>query len=402
MAQTVFANGALRGVHTTRYGAYEAAVMATIVFLVAYVTGTALAAPATLLVALFNVPVALVPVGAWLAWHTLSGRHRRVWLLQALAATCWTVGTLVWYAAFATGGDVAPRNPGIWNVFFLAGYALAVAGMRVGLASATRLTHAVVDTIAIAAALVAFGSMLVEKADAIGWTTRTFVVLARPAFGLLMIVLILSALFGRWETVRPSVLIMALGHVFLTLGSLRGTLDFLANDFADDHWADVLWAAGAACFLVATARVICHRDEQGPGRIAARPGSALWLRLGLTLLLFVGAAQVYRVADRDGGTQVSAYAMTVMGAALALRAVFELREHRTTVVALERELSDARQTGASVKTLRERNMDLRLRQVMIDQAVSREAEDQPEVLDGLMRAVTDLLERTKDPRQDES
>jgi hypothetical protein len=383
---------------SSRVGRYEIVVALIVLFLLAYVAGTALRAPDALLVALFNVPVGLVPVGAWVAWRRTTGTHRRVWLLQALGATCWTVGTLIWYTAFELDGEVSPRNPGVWNAFFIAGYALAVAGMRVGLASAARLGHAVVDSVAIAAAIVAVGSALVARADAIGWTTRTLVVLARPAFGILMLVLVLSTLFGRWDTVRPSVLLLAVGHGFLVLGSVRGTLDFLAGDFGDDHWADVLWATGAACFLIATCRVLWRREEREQWRLAARPASSgLWLRLVLTILVFVGAAQVFRVAEGRPETVVSACAMALVGCALAFRAILELRDYRAELGVLEGRLRDAEIVGASIDDLRERNMDLRLRQIVLEQAAADEAGEQPEMLDGLMRAVTDLLSRTPEP-----
>ncbi|MEZ5101224.1 MAG: hypothetical protein R3C15_15770 [Thermoleophilia bacterium] len=88
--------------------------------------------------------------------------------------------------------------------------------------------------------------------------------------------LIASAALSSWEGLRRSVVLLGLGEIGLTAGSLIYSYYAVQGDYVDDRWANVAWSAGAL-FSILAACVVILLGSTGRSDLAWRSGSPIIL-----------------------------------------------------------------------------------------------------------------------------
>src|SRR5215210_7066958 len=115
----------MSAVETTRVGSPYPATAGTrkfrllavliIVGVFIYFLGAVLGAPTAVLSPFFSVFMVPVPFVGWWAYLRAPPELRRFFLILALAATFWLIGSLVWYVYYFAGGSTIPEPPGMWD-----------------------------------------------------------------------------------------------------------------------------------------------------------------------------------------------------------------------------------------------------------------------------------------------
>src|SRR5262249_49945494 len=154
--------------------------LAAIALFIAYVTATVAGAPRDTLSLISAAYVWPVPFVAWWTYARAPANLRPTFLLCALAATCWLVGTLVWYGSFVANGSVMPPSPGVWDILLVAGRLLLIAAVLAATRSLVSLRIAALDVSVILAAGVAVGAAFIGRGLERHVTAATLVTLNRP------------------------------------------------------------------------------------------------------------------------------------------------------------------------------------------------------------------------------
>src|SRR5262245_41527239 len=188
--------------------------------------------------------MAPVPIAVWWAYARAPAELRSLMRMLAWAATLWLVGSLVWTAYYVVGGNV-PDPPGSWDVPLVLARLLVIAAIVTGMRSLISFRVALLDVSVVCAATLALSSIFVaqglEDASAAALAT-----LNRPLLSIVTLMLLASAALGSWQGLPLSMVLMGLGEVGLTIGSLIYSFQALESAFDDNRWADIGWAAGAA------------------------------------------------------------------------------------------------------------------------------------------------------------
>jgi len=297
----------------------------------AYFLATVGGAPSSLLSPLFSVFMLPVPFVVWWACMRAPPELRRLLRLLAWAATLWLVGSLVWYVYYFAGGSQVPEPPGTWDIFLVLARLLVIAAIVDAMRSLMSIRMAALDASVICAATVALGAAFIARGLEGGVSTSALFTLNRPLLGIVTLMLIVSAALGSWQGLPLSIVLMALGEVALTIGSLIYSYQVIQNEFVDDRWAGLAWAGGAALSIVAASVIIARIDR--PVRVAMRSripqhaaGSRSVLLVTLSgLLLTLGSALYAFVADKPAVVLVGVVTGAWIGAAMAFRARSSIR-----------------------------------------------------------------------------
>jgi hypothetical protein len=307
----------------------------------AYTTGAVLGASDEVLGGLFVALVALVPSLGWWAFARIGPPLRRLCGSLALAGTLWLGGTLVWSGYFLANGRQPPSALGPWDVIFAVAYLLGIGAVVVELRSTISLRHAALDASVVLAGAVAVvlalsGSDL-ESAAPTDWAGT----LVRPVFGIVMLVLVVSAVLGAWSGVPLSVAFVGAAQAFLALGGLVYTYDVVGNHSADLRWAGLGLTAGAVLSTAAASVIILGLDRPLRLRTARIPDhplgakAVLFLALG-ALTATVGVALYGQASDNDLLFTVGLLASVWVGGAMVFRARNSIREVERAYAELER------------------------------------------------------------------
>src|SRR5215210_7501292 len=231
-----------------RFRAFVIAIAAAYgAYFIAVVAGT----PTSLTSPLYSVFMLPVPFVVWWAYRRAPQDLRRLIHILAWAATLWLVGSLVWYAYYFTGDSQVPEPPGTWDIFLVLARLLVIAAIVDGMRSLMSVRIAALDASVVSAATIAVGAAFVARGLEGGVSTPALFTLNRPLLGIVTLMLIVSAAFGSWQGLPLSIVLMALGEVALTIGSLIYSYQAIRNDFVDDRWAGLAWAGGAVLSIIA-------------------------------------------------------------------------------------------------------------------------------------------------------
>jgi hypothetical protein len=301
-------------------------------FALAYAAATAVGVPGAVLSAVFTMTIAMLPLVGWWAF-VRAPRDLRVWsALVAGAATLWLLGSLAWYVEFVKAGNMAPAVDGLWEVAFAAAYALGAAGLYVILRGAISLWNAALDASVVVAAGCALGAAVAGHGLRGGFDTTSLVAVARPLFGVVILVLVASAALGAWNGLPLSILLIGLGQIFLTVGGIVYAFETVQRVDGDFRWSPVALLPGVLASLLAAIAIILRIDR--PIRLA-RPEEIPGHRVGATAVLYGGVccltiavvvAAWGEATARDSVLVVGLAASAWIGAALALRASGSIRD----------------------------------------------------------------------------
>lgn len=356
-------------------------------FILAYVGATLAGVPSPLLSLVFNVPMALVLMGAWWALLRAPTEIRRLWLLLSLAATCWGIGTIGWTIQFEANGEHIPTPPTIWDIPFVCSLLLVLAAVVIAIRGSVVLRHAALDAVVVTAAGLALGTAFVVQVVGRDPSLRALATLNRPVLGVVTLVLIASAAAGSSEGIRRSTALLGLGQVFLVCGHLIYAAESIGGGPLHDRWPDAAWATGAVISLLAAVAVIQDNDPLirfgPPISDSAHPrGSRIAIGLAFAgFLVAIGVGFWGAIGGQNVTSIAGIIAAGVCAAGLALRTGAAFRAADTAYLRLDRAIVDRerasdelalanRDLDASNRHLSEANMRLRLYQLTVREILS--------------------------------
>ncbi|MEJ7569221.1 MAG: hypothetical protein WKF41_13255 [Gaiellaceae bacterium] len=351
--------------------------VAALILFSAYVAATLVGAPREASSLIFSVVLLPVPFVGWWAYVRVAERLRSTFLLCAWAATLWLAGSLVWYGFFVAGGSEVPPSPGLWDVFFVGARLLLIAAVIAAMRSFVSFTIAALDACVIIAAGIGLGAAFIGRGLEDGLSLATLVTLNRPVLGIVTLMLIASAALGSSEGMPRSIVLLGLGEIGLTIGSLIYGYAAVQGEFVDDRWANLAWAAGAGFSMLAASVVILGVDR--PVLLAGKhrlPGHAAGSRAVLLVTLVaigntLGVATYGLVTDRGSVAMVGLAASVAIAVAMALRARDSIGTAERSSELLDRALAESEhardQLHLANEKLQRTNASLRTLQVVVAQ-----------------------------------
>jgi hypothetical protein len=312
-----------------------------------YFLGTVLGAPTAVLSPFFSVFMAPVPFVGWWAYLRAPHELRRFFLILAWAATFWMIGSVAWYGYYFAGGSTIPEPPGLWDGPLLVARLLVIAAIVVAMRSLISFRIAILDVWALCAATFALGAAFIWRGLEDGVSAGSLITLNRPILGIVTLVLLTSAALGSWQGLPLSVVLVGLGEVGLTIGSLVYSFQAIGGAYVDDRWAGLGWATGAGLATLAASTIILGVDRRvfvvGRTQIPKHPAgsrSVLLVDIG-ALVLTVGVAFYGLHEDSRVLTLIGLFGSISIGIAMALRARDSIRTAESAYSRLDRTLADA-------------------------------------------------------------
>jgi hypothetical protein len=312
----------------------------------AHFTAAIAGAPKVVVSVAFIVFVLPVPFLGWWAYTRAAVNLRRPFLLLAIAATLWLVGTVVWYGYYFAGGRVIPEPPGPWDAFFVPALLLVIAAIVVALRSLISFRLAALDACVLVAAGVTLAAPFVRHSLERGVSAESLFTLNRPLLSIVTLMLIVSAVLGSWEGLPRSIALVGLGEIPLTIGNLIYGYAAVQGQYTQNKWANVGWSLGGAIFTLGALVIILGVDR--PVRLPLRrripnhpAGSRAVLLLSLAALGLTLTVAGYGLAiDARGLAAVGLIASVSIGAAMALRARAAITSAENAYSRLDESLAD--------------------------------------------------------------
>lgn len=337
--------------------------------IVVYLLGAILGAPTSVLSPFFSVFMAPVPFVVWWAYARAPAELRRLILLLAWAATFWLVGSLVWYGYYFAGGSTIPEPPGAWDGPLVLARLLVIVAIIAAMRSLISFRIAILDAWVICAATLALGAAFVWHGLEDGVSTASLFTLNRPLLSIVTLVLLASAALGSWRGLPFSIVLMGLGEVALTVGSLIYSFQAVQEAYVDDRWAGLAWAAGAGLSILAASTIILGIDRRvsvvSRARIPRHPaGSRAVLLLSLGALLLTVGVACYGLLEGSGALAlIGIFASVSIGVAMALRARDSIRTAEDAYTRLDQALSESEHARDQLATANDElgraNLELR-------------------------------------------
>lgn len=309
--------------------------------LLAYTAAYALRLPVSALSLAFALPLFFVAPVGWLAFRRAPAGQRVLWAVLSSAGTIALAGAFVWGYSFVSSG-VPLVEPGPWDAFFFAAYALALVGVVVAVHGLISLTHAVLDALVLLAAGLAVGAALLGRALERGLSGESVASLTRPVLGVVILTLIVTAALEARDGVPLSIALVGIGQGLFTVGSLIYSFGALRGDYADAAWAYIAWFPGLAVSVLGALVVILRIDRPlqlaGPARIPQHPAGARTVLYGsLGALATSVAVTLYGHATyQDVVLFAGLGASVAIGAAMTLRAATAIGEVEIAYERLDR------------------------------------------------------------------
>jgi hypothetical protein len=369
---------------------------ASMAFAVAYTAASIAGAPSSWLSVTYYVPMAAVPIVAYLAHRTAKrhpevSRQAQLWGWLKYAAYLWAAGSFLWlgyylndpHSVFGEGISLGP-----WDAFIDAGYICALIGVVSTLRDSIHFRLALADAVVLGGAGFAALGAFVNHGLENGVTPDSLVTLFRPFLGILLLVLIAAAAAGARGGVPLSTALIGLGQVFLYTGSLVYAYGAVQNHHSEDRWSDMFYATGACVAICAGLLVAMRVDRPVFARSTGIPGHPAGSRIALTMAL--GAAAVSAVAIGYGYSDGSGPTVVVgCVAVIAIVAGGWLRT-RSTYAALE--AACAERDAARLSALNERQALIDLLGFVNDEVEERFRDLLDEAGSTLANAVREYLE----------
>lgn len=368
-----------------------------------WVTVIAGASRATISTAFTSIVVVLL-VAVWWAAARARANLRSFIRLAAWAVSFQTVGSVLWVIAFEHNGRHAPAPPGYWTPFLYVALALGAAAAWAAVRDVVRIREATLDYSVVLAAGACLAVAAIGAQFESGLSTAAALdAAARPVAGVLIVVIVVSAALGNWQTLPLPVGLFAASQVFNAAGNLLfGTL--AAEGAYDNRWTDSLWLTSAVLAIVAATAVALRIDRplREPRADTLPAVSARELMLAaMAAWSCCTAVTLYGALGDHPTALVSGLAASVwIGLAVPLRTLLALQESRDAYrrldqahFALERAGDRAaelgRQRDETLQQLERRNVEYRAVQAMLGPLL----EIADERSDGQLRA---RLEETAD------
>jgi len=312
----------------------------------AYAAAVVFGAPRPILTLAFTGVMILVPPSVWWAYARAPDVLRRPFLLLAIAATSWLIGSVIWQVFYITGGDRVPHPPGIWDIFFVGAQLLVITALVIAMRSLISFRLASLDALIVTAAGVALAAPFVRHGLENGVNVSSVFTLNRPILSIVILMLIASAALRSWEGMPLSMAMLGLAEAVLTVGNLIYAFEAVQNRYVDERWATLAWGGGAIIALLAASTLILRIDR--PVRLAtsrripnhAVGASRVLLGSLAGLLLSCGVAGYGLTIGSRGLTVAGLGACLAIGVAMAFRATDSIRTAESAYLTLDRALAD--------------------------------------------------------------
>ena len=211
------------------------------------------------------------------------GVRRVAWGLIAMYCTLWSISIVTWLIFDVSGGTQMPF-PSLSAVGFVAAVPFAVAGgatFGVRRGSQLPLVVRVLDavTVGLALMLICWVPILEHVYLASRFSAGSALMsLSIPVGDVLVVTLLWSAIASSTRRLRPSMLVLGVGFVSITVADLALAYASANGTFASGTLTDLLWTGGF--LLVAAGASIeipdARRAEAAPGPLAPRR-LAIWV-----------------------------------------------------------------------------------------------------------------------------
>jgi diguanylate cyclase (GGDEF)-like protein len=213
---------------------------------------------------LYQVPIAASAVAAWYAARRLTGRHRGLWLILAVAYTAQLCGEAVWagYDYLTTDG---PPQPSLADAGYLTSSALTVVAVLVGFGGAGRLRHVrgLLDTVLIAVSVGALGWQMLIAPQLSGKVTASDVVnVAYPLLDVAMVGCLSIIGIGGHRAVPLAVRLVGLAGGLNAVNDMIYTYLVIFSDYDTGGWLDVCFETAAVIGFLAA--VVAARRPEPP------------------------------------------------------------------------------------------------------------------------------------------
>jgi hypothetical protein len=315
-------------------------------FFVAYAAATIGGAPKPVLTLVFNGLMLPVPAAVWWAYVRAPGSLRRPFLLLALGATLWLIGSVVWEAFYLAGGNKVPHPPGVWDFFFVVAQLLVIAALVLAMRSLISFRLASLDSVIVTAAGIALAAPFVRHGLEHGANPASIVTLNRPILSIVILMVVASAAVSSWEGVPLSMAMLGLAEGGLTVGNLIYAYEAVQDRYVDQRWATLAWGAGAILALLAASTLILRIDRpvrlSAVTRIPNHPvGTSRILLASVSGLTLSGCVAGYGVAIASRGVATTGLCSCVaIGLAMALRATGSIQTAEAAYGRLDRSLAE--------------------------------------------------------------
>ena len=368
----------------------------------AFAFATFAGVPESVVTLVFGVVMVPVPFVAWLTYARAPAELRRLWLLLALAATLWFLGSLVWYALYFEAGAKLPDTPALSDAIFAVARITLIAAIIVAMRSMVSFRLALLDAVVIAAAGTAIGAAFVADGLEHAVDKPALVLLYSPLLGTLTLMLIASAALGSSEGLPLSTALLGAGQGLVTVGSMLYTQQAIEGGFVDARWPDLFYTGGAAVSYLAAAAILLRLDRRVTlfrVEIPHHPAAAvpiLLLSLG-ALAATLGVTSYGLLAGSRALALVGVIAAVAIGVAMVFRARDSIKTAEDAYARLDRALVDVERARDQLRDSNEElaRANARVRAIQVAHAELLNLAD--ERTEGRMR---ELIEETGDELAD--
>ena len=257
----------------------------------------------------YLVPIAACAVAAAVASRRLTGRHRRMWLLLAVAFTAQLAGECVW-AGYDYLSPDGPPEPSIADLCYLTASSMTVVAVLVGFGGAGRLRHlrGLLDTM-----------LIILSSGAMGWRIfigpqlsadmggADLVTVAYPVLDIVLLCGLGIVGIGGHRGVPASVRLVGLAGALNAGSDMVYTYLSVFSDYSSGSWVDVGFQASAVCSVVAAVVAVRLREPAAQRRAFDR-GLTVLPVLTATLACFALV-----IVERSSAGTTSTLTLTIVG-----------------------------------------------------------------------------------------
>jgi two-component system, cell cycle response regulator len=232
---------------------------------------------------LYLVPIIAAVVAASMAARRLTGRHRTLWLLLAVAYAAQLSGEGVW-AGYDYLTNDGPPQPSIADFGYLSGSVLSIMAVLTGFGGAGRLrtVRGLLDTALIVIGLGGLGwQMLLRPQLSDQVRLADLVSIAYPILDVMLLSCLCIVGMGGHRSVPVAVRLVGAATALNAISDITYTYQAIFADYESGGWLDVMFEAGAVTGFLAAAIAI---------RFPQPPAERRQFDHGLTLLPVLTAA----------------------------------------------------------------------------------------------------------------
>jgi two-component system cell cycle response regulator len=259
---------------------------------------------------LYLLPITAGAVAAAVAARRLTGRHRALWKLLAIAYGAQLAGELIW-----TGYDYlipsGPPDPSFADVCYLTASVATVVAVLVGFGGGGRLRHlrGLLDTLLLLASAGAMGwQILIRPQLSDGMALSNLFTVAYPLLDIALICCLGIVGIGGHRQLPLSVRLVGYAGGLNAISDMLYTYQLVFSTYASGSWVDVAFEASATCSFVAAVVAIRFREPAARRRTFDRGFTVLPV-LTATLASFTLV-----IVERVTGGTTSVLTLIIVGA----------------------------------------------------------------------------------------